>query len=78
MATTTDLIAFRARFDLSEEQLAQALGVSRLSIRQWERGVRPIPKDMGLAFAWIRACYRAIEDELDRATPLGAVGRRAG
>jgi hypothetical protein len=39
MATATDLIAFRARFDLTEEHLAQALGVSRLSLHQWERGV---------------------------------------
>jgi DNA-binding XRE family transcriptional regulator len=78
MATAADLIAFRARFDLTEEQLARALGVARLSVQQWERGIRPIPQDIGLAFAWIRACYRAIEAELGRAALPDAVGRRAG
>jgi DNA-binding XRE family transcriptional regulator len=78
MATAADLIAFRARFDLTEERLARALGVARLTVRQWERGGRPIPKDIGLAFAWIRACYCAIEAELGRVPQPDAIGRRAG
>jgi transcriptional regulator with XRE-family HTH domain len=74
MITAADLIAFRARFDLTREQLARALGVPCSSLARWERGARPIPKPVGLTVAWIRACCREIEEELGGAT-VGGRGR---
>jgi transcriptional regulator with XRE-family HTH domain len=69
MATAAEIRALRTRYNWTQEYLAEELGVSHSSIARWERGVRPIPMTVGLAFAWISACYRELEAEDDAKRP---------
>lgn len=38
----TRLIALRERLQLSQEQLAEVIGVTRGAVGHWEQGIRPI------------------------------------
>jgi hypothetical protein len=38
-------------------------------VARWERGERPIPKVAGLAFQWVSACYRDLEEEDEAKRP---------
>jgi transcriptional regulator with XRE-family HTH domain len=69
MATAAEIRVLRERHNGSQEYLAEELAVSRSSLARWGRGVWPIPKTVGLAFAWIRACYREFEAEDDAKRP---------
>ncbi len=44
-----DLIQFRSRFKLNQQQAAKALGCSPKAIFNWERGITQIPKSIALA-----------------------------
>lgn len=42
--TAEDLKALRDQLDLTQEELAQKLGVARNTITRWEMGIRHIPE----------------------------------
>jgi transcriptional regulator with XRE-family HTH domain len=42
--TAEELKALRARIGLTQEELAQKLGVARNTITRWEMGIRGIPE----------------------------------
>jgi DNA-binding XRE family transcriptional regulator len=44
-----DLISFRARFNFTQKQAAQAIGCSLRAISNWEKGYAPIPKSVAMA-----------------------------
>lgn len=44
--TPEDLVAWRQRHGLSQEQLATALGVDRVTLARWETGARQVPGRM--------------------------------
>lgn len=47
--TPQELIAFRERLEMTQQQLADKLGVDRVTIARWETGTRAIPVYLGLA-----------------------------
>ena len=47
--TSNDLTAFRQRLELTQQALADHLGVDRVTIARWETGTRAIPAYLGLA-----------------------------
>jgi DNA-binding XRE family transcriptional regulator len=47
--TPAELRSFRAKHKLRQEDLAQLLGVTRLTIARWEVSLRPIPSYLNLA-----------------------------
>jgi len=44
-----DLIQFRSRFKLNQQQAAKALGCSPKAVYNWEKNVTKIPKSIALA-----------------------------
>lgn len=44
-----DLVALRERLELTQQELADKLGVDRVTIARWETGARAIPVYLGLA-----------------------------
>ena len=44
-----ELKAWRKKWKITQEELAEALGVYRVSVNRWERGVRSIPSFLPLA-----------------------------
>jgi DNA-binding XRE family transcriptional regulator len=51
--TKTDLIEWRRRLSLTQEQAAGSIGCSKRSIVIWEQGARDVPKYIALACAAI-------------------------
>lgn len=47
--TKEDLVALRERLELTQQELADRLGVDRVTIARWETGTRAIPAFLGLA-----------------------------
>lgn len=47
--TKEELAALRERLELTQQQLAERLGVDRVTIARWETGTRAIPAFLGLA-----------------------------
>ena len=47
--TSLELIQFRKRFKLNQQQTAKALGCSPKAIFNWERGITKIPHSISLA-----------------------------
>ncbi len=47
--TKEELAALRERLELTQQQLAEKLGVDRVTIARWETGTRAIPVFLGLA-----------------------------
>jgi transcriptional regulator with XRE-family HTH domain len=47
--TQQELVAFRERLGLTQQELADRLGVDRVTIARWETGARAIPAFLGLA-----------------------------
>lgn len=47
--TPKDLVAFRERLELTQQDLADRLGVDRVTIARWETGTRAIPAYLWLA-----------------------------
>lgn len=47
--TKEELAALRERLELTQQQLADKLGVDRVTIARWETGTRAIPAFLGLA-----------------------------
>lgn len=47
--TKEELAALRERLELTQQQLADKLGVDRVTIARWETGTRAIPVFLGLA-----------------------------
>jgi transcriptional regulator with XRE-family HTH domain len=43
-----ELKVWRKTYDLSQDELAEALGVHRLTVSKWERGVHQIPTSLPL------------------------------
>ena len=54
-----ELKAARARLGLSQEKLAKALGVHRVTVAGWENGASPVPKAIGLAVAHLLATRKS-------------------
>lgn len=44
-----ELIAYRERLELTQQELADKLGVDRVTIARWETGTRAIPVFLHLA-----------------------------
>jgi transcriptional regulator with XRE-family HTH domain len=44
-----DLAALRERLELTQQELADKLGVDRVTIARWETGTRAMPAFLGLA-----------------------------
>lgn len=53
--TPADLRTLRQRLGWSQQQLAEALGVHRVTVANWERGLYPIDERTALA---VRALER--------------------
>lgn len=51
--TPTDLRLYRSTHNLTQTQLAQALGVSRGTVASWEAGTYRIPAMASLALAYL-------------------------
>lgn len=51
--TATEIRAFRARHDLSQAALGEALGASKRTVEDWEGGRRLAPNMLRLALAAI-------------------------
>jgi transcriptional regulator with XRE-family HTH domain len=47
--TGQDLRTWRKQWKITQEELAGALGVYRVTVNRWERGVRSIPSFLPLA-----------------------------
>lgn len=47
--TQQELVALRERLDLTQQQLAEKLGIDRVTVARWETGARAIPAFLGLA-----------------------------
>lgn len=47
--TKEQLFALRERLQMTQTQLAQQLGVDRVTVARWETGTRAIPVFLGLA-----------------------------
>ena len=56
-ATTDDLKQFRYRYNKTQSQLAQDLGVTRSTVSRWERGVVRIPSIMPVALRGLTHIY---------------------
>lgn len=73
--TPEQLIAARQEFGragtagLTQEAMADVLGVSRVTISRWETGASPIPTTVELAIAGIRR-YRSDLAALGRSYPM--------
>jgi DNA-binding XRE family transcriptional regulator len=52
--TSTDLRTARKQLGLTQAELADAYGVSRMTIVNWERGAYAVPKWVPLALDGIR------------------------
>lgn len=55
--TPDDVRAFRARHKLTQATLAERVGVSGVSIRHYEQGLRPVPE-------WFKRFLRLLGREL--------------
>ena len=44
-----ELVAYRERLELTQQELADKLGVDRVTIARWETGTRAIPAFLHLA-----------------------------
>jgi len=53
--TPADLRAWRKQADLSQSELATALGVATMTVSRWERGSREIPSFLLLALDGLTA-----------------------
>jgi transcriptional regulator with XRE-family HTH domain len=51
--TGIELRAWRKRRRLSQEALAQLLGITRVTVARWELGIRSIPPFLPLALKWL-------------------------
>jgi len=49
MTTTPSIRDARTRLELTQQQLADALGVHRVSVARWESGAEEIPQAITLA-----------------------------
>ena len=47
--TAAQLARTRKRLDWSQERLAWALGVHKMTVSKWERGLLPVPRMAALA-----------------------------
>lgn len=60
--TQHDLTAFRERLELTQQQLADKLGVDRVTIARWETGTRTMPAYLHLALETVErqttGCHR--------------------
>jgi len=53
--SSTRLLALRERLQVSQEQLADVIGVSRGAIGHWETGIRPISGPVARLLAEVEA-----------------------
>jgi transcriptional regulator with XRE-family HTH domain len=51
--TQQELVAFRERLQLTQQELADRLGIDRVTIARWETGTRAIPVFLHLALETI-------------------------
>lgn len=68
--TTDELKQWRASAGLSQTGLARLLGVDKMTISRWERGVRDIPPFLHLALEAI-SLYADIPEVTPAASPAG-------
>lgn len=57
--TADDLKALRRKLGLSQEALAEALGVNRHSVKRWEMGIHPISERTERALNMLRKTLKA-------------------
>lgn len=53
--TPDELKKWRELNGYTQETLAEALGVIKMTVSRWERGVRHIPSFLHLALRWLEA-----------------------
>ena len=53
--TPEDFKAWRERLDMTQQEAADAIGVTKRSVQMWEAGDRPIGRTVALACAAINA-----------------------
>jgi DNA-binding transcriptional regulator YiaG len=51
--TGQDVTKFRARLKLTPQELAEKLGVHRITVQRWENGVVPVPQTVAMAIKWL-------------------------
>jgi transcriptional regulator with XRE-family HTH domain len=51
--TQQDLVALRERLQLTQQELADKLGIDRVTVARWETGARAIPAFLHLALETI-------------------------
>lgn len=66
--TAANFRALREICGVTQQQVADAMGVRVMTVKRWEKGETPVPDD---ALAWMREC--AVEHTLGVRTELGEI-----